>query len=567
MSTTGRPGDPSEPAKKTLEHAWTQEPVATLRGSPLDALATQIEAYKELKALELLAPFAFALSICLLSIVAGLTTPHESELVVWGASYGPRTAHEYWRLLTALFLNTNPYLLCLNATATFILGRALCLAMGPVVFCGTFLVSGACSVIIATTSAPQEVIYGSSFALSGLGGAIFCCLFFKWLRHKIPFESFLFLILYASVLAYSMSQGKTEISPEIAGISFAVGILCTLFWNWETKHWVFSLSALAAIACAFRVGLTSLPTEMDRFALDSAIQKLKLLTSRELRTLDEKYRHGELSDIEFINQLNIRILQPSRYVLAEITSIQTSEAKVAAGVKEDPRLPVEPQAGPQSGWLKKNRAELEYRRISLESMLAVLAARASILEADDLMKRGDQGASARLDHFWNEQLTTLHERRTKITSLQTSFPDIASELESLRVGLDSDSKILLESATNLEVRRTESWLNHLRDQVIAHTESLPALSRIPTSVDDGAAERVSVELRKQISDHAERLSMISEKRISEKSSSELTPTGHDKTEEAVDEKRPEHPDSQRERLEKLEAYVMQMKESASDPLY
>src|SRR5438105_6938482 len=97
-----------------------------------------------------------------------------SRLVRWGAIYPPDIAqrHEYYRLVTAMFLHGGVLHLLVNMYVLWVLGSVIEPAFGPRRFLAIYLVAGLFgSVSSFVFSAPQTVGVGASGAIFGLLGA------------------------------------------------------------------------------------------------------------------------------------------------------------------------------------------------------------------------------------------------------------------------------------------------------------------------------------------------------------------------------------------------------------
>ena len=427
-------------------------------GQASDFVSDGIAIQHELDSFGFVAPAAFAFATCALSLAACFYSAptSESDLILWGASYGPRTLHEYWRMVSALFLTTNLHTLYFNVLATFVLGRALSRAMGSLFFCAVFLSSGAAAVVASSLLEPQAVIFGSTLAVAGLAGALFSCFFAGRFRRKLNPEAIGFLALYLLVMVYATALGRGELTAEVFAVSFCSGLACALLLGFGSRYAVAPLAGLGLLVFAFHFALGSLPGSIDRFAANAAIDSLHIQTSHELKLLEEKFRRGDLSELEFQNQLNIRLLQPSRYVLAKISSVPEREL--------DPT------------WLHHSKSDLEYRRIAIESMLSVYSSRSSLLIAEEKITQADDQALKLLDVFWAEQLPTLRSKRDKADALLHEYKEVGAKLIALERGLDADWRALTDAALSLEIARTEIWLTQLREDVLNFEERRPSSS-------------------------------------------------------------------------------------------
>jgi membrane associated rhomboid family serine protease len=482
--------------------------------------AAQIALRLQTNTVGIFVPLTFAASVCALSIAAGFNSPSEADLILWGASYGPRTIYEYWRLFTACFLNTNPQALALNALAIFILGRAVCQSLGAAFFCSVFFASAAISTVVATLAHPQAVIYGSSLAVSGLAGALISCLFVNRRREKIPAEALVMLVVYLLLMSFTLVRGKADIQAGVFFVAMASGFACSLFLGMSEGQILAPVAGLGMIVFAFHFALGSMPLSLDRFEIEASLSALRTQTAHEIKMLDEKFKTGDFGDTEFENALRVKVLRPSRRVLEQF-----------AGV---------PERGLDSKWLHGQRAEIEYRNVSVQAMIDVYGARHDLLEADELLQKGSKDGTRRLDHFWKSQFTQLSQRREEINSLTRRYPEMSRELKSLQKGFETDFTILIESAANLEIRRTEAWLNYVREEVAERED------RMPSSLTSGE-EEIPIGLDTQVSAHLERLSLIADS---------LKPRNANRSGRSMDP--PVLKSEQSARLEQVQSYLEQL---------
>jgi membrane associated rhomboid family serine protease len=107
---------------------------------------------------------------------SGLFGYLSGPLVNWGALYTPDVAirHEYWRLLTAMFLHANLLHILFNMWALYLAGSYLEALAGRTKYLLIYFISGFAGNILAFAIGPVGgVMVGASTAIFGLFGSLF----------------------------------------------------------------------------------------------------------------------------------------------------------------------------------------------------------------------------------------------------------------------------------------------------------------------------------------------------------------------------------------------------------
>lgn len=131
------------------------------------------------------------IGICVLVFVAMLVAgvspfePETSQLVTWGATYGPRTLNgEWWRLLSSMFVHIGFLHLLLNGVCLWQLGVLAEPLLGPRRFTALYILSGVGGGVLSLAIHPLVVAAGASGAIFGLAGASLALHYWR----KLPFE-------------------------------------------------------------------------------------------------------------------------------------------------------------------------------------------------------------------------------------------------------------------------------------------------------------------------------------------------------------------------------------------
>jgi rhomboid protease GluP len=181
--------------------------------------------------------------------VDGTTNPQVLE--AWGAAVRPVpfwSKHQFWRLLTAVFVHIGPLHLAVNAYSLWILGRSVEYLFGRWRTLYIFLVAGVAGSVASAIFGPALVISaGASGAIFGLLGAIFWFRLASPLGNSIAWRPLLFNL----------------------GLNLAIGLsLHNFIDNWAHVGGLVG-GALAAYAIGFPAR-----TGRDRYALPGRGQYL-----------------------------------------------------------------------------------------------------------------------------------------------------------------------------------------------------------------------------------------------------------------------------------------------------
>lgn len=166
--------------------------------------------------------------------IAGVATgvhaisPTIDSLLAWGANYGPRTAtaHEWWRLVTAVFLHIGLLHLAMNMIVLWSIGRFVERLVGNAGFLVLYLVAGVAGSCLSLAHNPYVVSAGASGAVFGLYGALLG--FLLRARGTIPREvltqlqksAFLFLFYN---LVYGLGQSGIDLAAHLGGLVAGFG--------------------------------------------------------------------------------------------------------------------------------------------------------------------------------------------------------------------------------------------------------------------------------------------------------------------------------------------------------
>lgn len=107
------------------------------------------------------------MAVCGVSIL----TPSVSDLINWGADFGPLTLeHQWWRLITGVFIHIGLMHLLLNMYALMYIGLLLEPILGKLKFVATYLLTGLVASIVSVAIHGFTVSAGASGAIFGMYG-------------------------------------------------------------------------------------------------------------------------------------------------------------------------------------------------------------------------------------------------------------------------------------------------------------------------------------------------------------------------------------------------------------
>jgi rhomboid protease GluP len=121
-------------------------------------------------------------------VASGVTAfwPSAAELVDWGANEGARVIlrHEYWRLITSVFIHGGLLHLAVNMWSLLVIGPLVERLYGNLVFTFLYLAAGVGGEIASIAASPVRVSVGASGAILGVLGALLAFLITH--RRSIP---------------------------------------------------------------------------------------------------------------------------------------------------------------------------------------------------------------------------------------------------------------------------------------------------------------------------------------------------------------------------------------------
>jgi membrane associated rhomboid family serine protease len=363
-----------------------------------------------------------------------------TELLNLGAGYWPRTVMEPWRLITALGLQPSVQASVVNAFAVLVLGRALLATLGFAQLSFTFFLASVAGTLAAATANPQIISIGIAPAVAGLSGAAIALNVDPNLRPRMGAATFATIALHFGFFSlqsfHSFQQQEQGASPHALFAGLLTGAtLAAAAVLLPVRTSLVRVSSATLMAALLGLWFSQLPRPIDRYAFIARAEAEIRVGSQRLVDLQE---------------LESEVAGPLRLLVDETDSLLSQD-----DAKHDPNLLAQ-------------KSNLEFRLLGLEVIRDVFAAREMILRAEEVEPQDPKLAEAHLNQFWSRALASLKKHREVIDNeiLTTDDAKARSVLETLRGGLDEDVALLTETAVELEIKQTETWLMHLRANVL-----------------------------------------------------------------------------------------------------
>jgi membrane associated rhomboid family serine protease/Flp pilus assembly protein TadD len=211
------------------------------------------------------------------------TDPSVEQILRWGANFGPFTLdHQWWRLLTCMFLHIGIVHLLLNMWALLNVGLLAEAVYGRLNFLLMYFVCGLSGSLASLLWNPTVTSAGASGAIFGIIGALIATLYFDKVRIPRHVSRPILTSLIASaisVLAYGYFKPGIDNGAHIGGLVSGL-ILGTIIGRHlertdqarRFQQLIFAISAIVLLAIAFvlqRVAHYVVPLEKAESALAS----------------------------------------------------------------------------------------------------------------------------------------------------------------------------------------------------------------------------------------------------------------------------------------------------------
>jgi membrane associated rhomboid family serine protease len=249
-------------------------------------------------------------------------------LVRWGAVFGPRTTNgEWWRLLTAIFVQPSPGALLVNTIGLYQVGRILERLIGQVAFVAAYISAGLLANLVILATAPVAVTAGASSAVLGMYGVLVASFAAGMLRQSgiaIPLRVVTRLVPAAVIFFVStLGADEAQILPELTG--FAAGSACgagLAIGVRNRKPPMYRVAATAAATVIIAVssavplrGVADVRPELER------VLALEDRTARTYQASVEQFRKDRISAGALVQQIDKNILPELRAERARLEAI------------------------------------------------------------------------------------------------------------------------------------------------------------------------------------------------------------------------------------------------------
>jgi membrane associated rhomboid family serine protease len=202
-----------------------------------------------------------------------------ATLIAWGASVGPHSTNgEWWRLVTAMFINAGFFAIVISTAALVQVGVLLERFVGPLAFSSAYLAAGVLAGLVSLSLYPLAVNAGASAAVFGVFGLLAAAFMYaSWRRAEmtIPLAAMHRLApMTALFVLYAIFSANVGLVADAVG--FLVGLLLGVVVLKENDGQVPAPRRVGTVAVAAAVvavvaaiplrGIADLGPEIERLA-------------------------------------------------------------------------------------------------------------------------------------------------------------------------------------------------------------------------------------------------------------------------------------------------------------
>jgi rhomboid protease GluP len=151
------------------------------------------------------------------------TQPSPLDVFKWGGDFAPATLgdHQYWRLLTSIFLHFGIIHIAFNMYVLYQIGPFIETTFGRVRYLLIYFIAGLAGSIVSVTFHPHSVGAGASGAIFGLYGGVFGFLLRE--RKSLNPEATKSIAKSAGIfvlynVVFGAMQGTTDLSAHFGGL-------------------------------------------------------------------------------------------------------------------------------------------------------------------------------------------------------------------------------------------------------------------------------------------------------------------------------------------------------------
>ena len=253
----------------------------------------------------------------LLALGQSHVSPHLTDLVTWGANFGPLTLNgQPWRLLTAAFLHAGALHLLVNVLVLWQIGPLVERLYGNFAFAVLYLIAGIWGSLASVCMHPMSVAVGASGAIFGLYGALGALLLRH--RHAVPR---LVLLRYRGVtisfvainVLFGFSDPQIDVAAHMGGLlsGFVLGLLLTRNPSAASAplvpKFVTTIAGLASVVIAASMLGGKIDNVAEEFGL---FGKIETQVNVVLQAAGARAQRGELADDDFAALLESEVIEP-----------------------------------------------------------------------------------------------------------------------------------------------------------------------------------------------------------------------------------------------------------------
>lgn len=248
------------------------------------------------------------------------TSPSATDLVQWGANYGPRTARgELWRLFTSLFVHAGSVHLVSNMITLAVVGRYCFAIFGQNISLLIYLAGGLCGAALGTFTHPDTLSVGASGAIFSLFGSllVFSIKNFKT-SEVIKNLSLNLIIAILQNLAIGFFSSEIDNSAHLGGLltGISLGALYCFDIFVNKKFINFTIGA----SLSFMVLALFAPRHFDRLKVLAKVERPMMQINSSFLHQRKQFKMKNLSPQDFTNNLKQQCLDPIRMLLTELES-------------------------------------------------------------------------------------------------------------------------------------------------------------------------------------------------------------------------------------------------------
>jgi rhomboid protease GluP len=260
-------------------------------------------------------------SVFVAMILSGISpeAPAASEVLAWGADFGPNTlTGEWWRLLTCMFIHLGSTHIALNLFGLAGVGPLIERMVGHVFLLLLYLFSGVIGSLISLFWNPLQVSAGASGAVFGLYGSLLALLLCRYSTQQIQSLAALRILVLGILLciSYGMLEEYVDSAAHIGGLvgGFVGGMMFQLLCrNSQNQPRLIHQISFCLIAVPLIVSGAILVTQHHQHLI-AAHNELETFATVEEQALErfndavEKAKSNQLTDSAFASVIDNDVL-------------------------------------------------------------------------------------------------------------------------------------------------------------------------------------------------------------------------------------------------------------------